>query len=163
MDAISQTTLSNTFSWMKMLEFSINDIPALVQIMDWRRLGDKPLSEPMMVRLPTHICVTQPQWVNNLYRSSYCIANTYLLIHSNRKQHFNHSLGMPCLMLARARYGYGVEQHQQWENMVLLGKSENKCGTGLDIMSCHPESLQWRHNGHDIVSNHQPHDCLLNR
>ena len=24
-------------------------------------------------------------------------------------------------------------------------------------------SLQWRHNGHDNVSNHQPHDCLLNR
>ena len=25
----------------------------------------------------------------------------------------------------------------------------------------HP--LQWRHNGHDDVSNHQPHHCLLNR
>ena len=24
-------------------------------------------------------------------------------------------------------------------------------------------SLQWRHNGHDSVSNHQHHDCLLNR
>ena len=24
-------------------------------------------------------------------------------------------------------------------------------------------SLQWRHNGPDSVSNHQPHDCLLNR
>ena len=23
--------------------------------------------------------------------------------------------------------------------------------------------LQWRHNDHDGVSNHQPHDCLLNR
>ena len=23
-------------------------------------------------------------------------------------------------------------------------------------------SLQWRHNGRDSVSNHQPHDCLLN-
>ena len=23
--------------------------------------------------------------------------------------------------------------------------------------------LQWRHNGHDGVSNHRPHDCLLNR
>ena len=31
--------------------------------MVWRRLGDKPLSEPMMARLPTHICVTRPQWV----------------------------------------------------------------------------------------------------
>ena len=24
-------------------------------------------------------------------------------------------------------------------------------------------SLRWPHNGHDCVSNHQPHDCLLNR
>ena len=39
----------------------INNIPVLVQIMAWRRPGDKPLSEPMMVRLPTHICVTRPQ------------------------------------------------------------------------------------------------------
>ena len=42
----------------------INNIPALVQIMAWRRPGDKPLSEPMMVRWPAHICVTQSQWVN---------------------------------------------------------------------------------------------------
>ena len=41
----------------------INNIPTLVQIMAWRRPGDKPLSEPMMVRLPTHKCVTRPQWV----------------------------------------------------------------------------------------------------
>ena len=41
----------------------INNIPALVQIMAWRRPGDKPLSEPMMVSSPTHICVTRPQWV----------------------------------------------------------------------------------------------------
>ena len=24
-------------------------------------------------------------------------------------------------------------------------------------------SLHWRHNGRDYISNHQPHDCLLNR
>ena len=42
----------------------INNIPALVQIMAWRRPGDKPLSEPMMVCLLTHICITRPQWVN---------------------------------------------------------------------------------------------------
>ena len=33
----------------------INNNPALVQIMAWRRSGDKPLSEQMMVRLLTHI------------------------------------------------------------------------------------------------------------
>ena len=41
----------------------INNIPALIQIMVGRRPGDKPLSEPMMVKLPTHICVTRPQWI----------------------------------------------------------------------------------------------------
>ena len=32
--------------------------------MAWCRLGDKPLSDLMIVSLPTHICVTRPQWVN---------------------------------------------------------------------------------------------------
>ena len=47
----------------------INNIPALVQIIAWRRPGNKPLSEPMMVSLLTHICVTQPEWVNSLWPS----------------------------------------------------------------------------------------------
>ena len=42
---------------------SINNNPALFQIMAWRRPGDKPLSEPMMVSWLTHICITRPQWV----------------------------------------------------------------------------------------------------
>ena len=46
-------------------EVRINNIPVLVKIMAWCRPGDKPLSEPMMVRLPTHICVTRPKWVND--------------------------------------------------------------------------------------------------
>ena len=48
----------------------INNIPALVQTMAWRRPGDKPLSEPMMVSLPTHICVTRPQWVNYILQNT---------------------------------------------------------------------------------------------
>ena len=42
---------------------SIKNIPALVQIIAWRRPGDKPVSEPIMVRSMTHICITRPQWV----------------------------------------------------------------------------------------------------
>ena len=49
----------------------INHIPALVQIMAWRRPGDKPLSEPMTISLPTHICVTRPQWFNALWPGDY--------------------------------------------------------------------------------------------
>ena len=39
----------------------INNIPALVQIVAWHRPGYNSLSEPMMVRLLMHICVTRPQ------------------------------------------------------------------------------------------------------
>ena len=46
----------------------INNIPALVQIMAWRRPGGKPLSDPILVSLPTHICVTRPQWVNAIHQ-----------------------------------------------------------------------------------------------
>ena len=70
MAGMFQTTFSNAFSWMKMFQLRfivpkgpINNIPALIQIMAWCRPGDKPLFEPMMVSLPTHICVIQPQWV----------------------------------------------------------------------------------------------------
>ena len=46
----------------------INNYPALIRIMVWRRSGDKPLSETMMVILPMHICVTRPQWVKWNFR-----------------------------------------------------------------------------------------------
>ena len=38
----------------------INNIPALVHIMAWCHIGNKALSEPMVVSLPRHICVTRP-------------------------------------------------------------------------------------------------------
>ena len=52
----------------------INNIPALVQIMAWCHPGDKPLSEPMLISLPTHICVTRPQRVkcSGLYAHRAC-------------------------------------------------------------------------------------------
>ena len=56
-----KTSVSIDISLKFVPEGRINNIPALVQIMAWRRLGDKPLSEPMMVSLLTHICVSRPQ------------------------------------------------------------------------------------------------------
>ena len=76
MATIFQMTFTNTFILNKNVTISIKislkfvpkgpiiNNPALIQMMAWRRPGDKPLSEPMMVRLMTHICVTRPQWVN---------------------------------------------------------------------------------------------------
>ena len=75
MAAVSQTTriflneniiISIKISLKFVPKGLINNIPALVLIMAWRRPGDKPLSEPMMVSLSTHICVTRPQWVNKM-------------------------------------------------------------------------------------------------
>ena len=74
MDVISQTTSSSAFFFFNVrisIKISlhsvpkgpINNIPALIQIMAWRRPGDKPLSEAMIVGLLTHICVARPQWV----------------------------------------------------------------------------------------------------
>ena len=75
MAAVSQTTCSSAFFlneniWISTeisLTFaprgSINNNSASFQIMAWRRPGDKPLSEPMMISSLTRICVTRPQWV----------------------------------------------------------------------------------------------------
>ena len=74
------------WNWIKIsLKFvprgPINNIRALVHIMAWRRLGDKPLSEPMMVSLLTHICVTRHQRVQTRITS---ILNT--IAHDRRNQ-----------------------------------------------------------------------------
>ena len=57
--------ISNKISLKFFPKGPINNILVLVQILAWRRPGDKPLSDPMMARLLTHICVTRPQWVNS--------------------------------------------------------------------------------------------------
>ena len=62
---ISKRIFLNVNAWNP-LTISLMFVPkfqTLVQIMAWHRLGDKPLSEPMMVSSLTHICVTQPHWV----------------------------------------------------------------------------------------------------
>ena len=72
-DAIFTWIFVNDNIWIS-IKISLKFVPnglikyfaSLVQIMASRRPGDKPLSEPMMVNLLTHICVTRPQWVNSL-------------------------------------------------------------------------------------------------
>ena len=47
--------------------------------MTWRRPGDKPLSEPMMVSLLTHICITRPQWIKPVMNPYWVRINIYEL------------------------------------------------------------------------------------
>ena len=60
------------------LKSPINNVLALVQIMAWCWASDKPLSEPMMVNLLMHICVTWPQWVNGSMACIICHSNGFV-------------------------------------------------------------------------------------
>ena len=47
--------------------------------------------------------------------------------------------------------------------MLVCDKGVPHMGHGtLSVLWFSQIALQWRHNGHNGVSNHQPHDCLLN-
>ena len=70
----------------------INNIPALVQIMAWHLVSAKPLSEPMVIILLMHICVTRPQWVNPWRSERYgCSFKMY-----NFQAHFGDYLELSC-------------------------------------------------------------------
>ena len=76
--------ISNKISLKFVPRGPINNIRALVQIMAWRRPGDKPLSEPMMVSLLTHICVTRAQWVKTL---THCQGQAQSILYNFRLLH----------------------------------------------------------------------------
>ena len=63
----ANVSISIEISLKFILKGLINYIPALVKKMAWRWPGDKPLFEPMVVRLPMHIRVTLPQLDKSLF------------------------------------------------------------------------------------------------
>ena len=63
-------------------DYPLENRSVLVQMMAWRRWGDKPSFEAMLVKLTyiyiyiwIHICVTRPHWVNNTYniKAGHCM------------------------------------------------------------------------------------------
>ena len=94
----------------------INNIPALVQIMAWRRPGDKPLSEPMMVGLPTHICVTRPQWVNGDYISMTLVYASLLTVTIPSMHNTVYSKYFPVLILYNSLQRYPIA-YPRWRDM----------------------------------------------
>ena len=98
-----------------------NNIPALVLIMAWRRPGDKPLSEPMMVRSLTHICVTRPQWecvtltgipgIQNMFWSGLC-----------NQPHNDHKHGWCCNSLEYwVSIGISGRSISSWRHFYVIG------------------------------------------
>ena len=86
---IFKCTFCNENVWI-LTEMSLHFVPkhpsdniaALVQIMVWRHPGDKPLSEPMMVSLPKHICIIGPQEVKTPINVKQNLTYSFLLIKS---------------------------------------------------------------------------------
>ena len=95
-------SISIKISLKFILKGPTNNIPTLVQIMVWRRPGAKPLSEPMMVILLTHICGTWSQWVNPQWVSQ--SVNTY---RGAVSRHCLHEIVM-CDACYRALFAIGI-------------------------------------------------------
>ena len=126
---------------------------ALVQIMAWRRPSDKILSELMMFSLLTHICVTRRQWINIvMWPWPYLDMQWNIICNKNK--------WLRWLVLSINKFLF---------LFIFLFFLTCQCMTDVslwcvneDIFTKCLSTLQWRHNGHDGVSNHQPHHCLLN-
>ena len=120
----------------------INNIPALVQVMAWRRSGDKPLSEPLMVRSPTHIYVTWPPWVNISGR-------------------------LICLFLFDRHIQFRADfrfAHSQWEASLQSNAVSNRLGVNLEsalqLPGLSPEWIVYGYantfNGNTELYNYSP-------
>ena len=51
----------------------------------------------------------------------------------------------------------------EWTELFKWRTRASRCAPATRTGRDSRHSLQWRHNGRGGVSNHQPHDCLLNR
>ena len=108
----------------------INNISGLVQKMTWHWPGDKPLSETIMVRLPTHICVTRPQWVKTLVSNAeHAIGHISKIFINRFSSHFPRS--SPCTI--RVIYSFLQNMHT-WV--------EEKCYHSMNKLSINNQQAQ---------------------
>ena len=117
------------------------------------------LSEPMMARLPTLIYITQPPWANLLHitglqwKFNQSEKHIWSIYFWEKQTYFLQNVPYMkvsiCVKQAEVWWG-------RWKPIGFIVGSEF-ISSQLDY------TLQWRHNEHDGVSNHQTHNCLLKR
>ena len=146
-------------------EDPINNIPALVQIMAWRRSGDKPLSESMTVSLPTHICVTRPQWVKGYYDDAFTsiTLNDIPEFHWPFKTSYDDARRLSFIVskfidITTVRPTAFLEKYQ-WSALLTICKgitsvtvdsphkwqATQKVFGGHDIILIHDDVIKWKH------------------
>ena len=110
--------------------------------MAWRRPGDKPLSEAMMVNSPTHTCVTRPQWVKLIL---YPIVSSF---------HPCTCLDSTLWRLSLMPFGMDYENApiHPMNGMkfcyIALNKERCCCGT---FWMCYFENIAWKHVGINVI------------
>ena len=111
-----------------------NNIPALVQIMAWRRPGDKRLSEPMMVILLTHICFTLLQWVNMCFMIS-CHTNGWAFV-INWRRLLPHVAITPQASFSYCN-GYCGSNFKQQNSQQMVMRNFLDAQTSAAVLLCH--------------------------
>ena len=119
----------------------INNIPSLVQIMAWCRPGDKPLSEPVMVSLLMHICVTQPQWVKWIK----LIAFVYHSSPMNNGTYIANTVEIPYTCKTDFRFA-----RSQWETSLQSNRISHWSGADLES-ALYLYYIYYQHNKASII------------
>ena len=136
--------------------------------MAWRRPGDKPLSELMVVTLPTHICVTRPQWVKPMVTMTY----DAIWRHYVWKSWFKHNQNKYCRRLCKIAYALWKHNSlKTWRNSQTSQSVMSKfcswyCPCWCSIALTDTKTSRWR----DVtpllmrygVSHHRRLGCLPN-
>ena len=87
--------------------------------MAWRRSGDKPFSEPMMVRLLMHICITRLQWVNLLPGLSLDILKMESWTHMDYGTHCKHNYYYILYYIYYTHHASRDALHHGWTCQIL--------------------------------------------
>ena len=130
--------------------------------MAWYRIGVRLSFGPKMAQLLTRICVTRRRWVkksnvtlwNDKWNDVWDFSGRMWLEQLYFKMN---SVKLDFLSILSYPLFYHTRQNNEHEYTDFMGWYRG------DIHYETIGPLLWRHNGRDGVSNHQPHDCLLNR
>ena len=121
-------------------------------------VGDKPLSEPLLEYF-NFTLRNKLQW--NVNRNSYIYFFSRKHIRDCRLRYVGHFVSASMCTSSVWKYdrewvcGNYITHNVHWYRMI--------CKVRKTAFMLILSSLEWRHNGRDSVSNHQPLDYLLNR
>ena len=109
------------------------------------------------------ICAWTNGWANNRDTAETPSSSLWRYCKDHRNMVIALIRGMEMLLVWKfIRHRWILLRNGQWcgTNNLIAGDLRRH---DTDVTLLLYVTLRWRHNGHDSVSNQQPHDCLLNR